>query len=242
MSTRNQLLAAALGAALLFPASGVLAQDVSKVMGSIDVEAGQAVGDVDTVNGRIRIAAGASLGDAATVNGSIEAGDGARLASVETVNGRITLGHDVHSGSLETVNGRIRTGERARIGGDVESVNGSVFIDRGSRVDGDIETVNGSIGLVGTEVTGDIETVNADLTVGAGSHVRGRVHYEKPQSTFPLGTRRTPRVIIGPGAVVDGPLVFEHEVELFVHDTARTGTVTGATAQAYSGEGAPARD
>src|SRR5690606_41409754 len=75
-----------------------------------------------------------------------------------------------------------------------------------------------------------------------GSHVRGRVHYEKPQSTFPLGTRRTPRVIIGPGAVVDGPLVFEHEVELFVHDTARTGTVTGATAQAHSGEGAPARD
>lgn len=242
MSTRNQLLAAALGAVLFLPATGALAQDVSKVMGSIEVDAGEAVGDVETVNGRIRIAAGATLGDASTVNGRIEAGDGARIGSMETVNGRIEVGHDVQTGSLETVNGRIRTGERARIGGDVETVNGGVFIDRGSRVDGDIETVNGSVGLVATEVTGSITMVQADLTVGAGSHVRGRVHYEKPQSTFSLGTRRIPRVIIGPGAVVDGPLVFDHEVELLVHESARTGSVTGATVRSYSGDQAPGRD
>lgn len=241
MKTRPHLLAAALSATL-FLAAPASAQDVSKVMGTIEVEASQTAGDLDTVNGRISIGAGATTGDVATVNGRIEAGDGARAGSMETVNGRIELGHDVQAGSLETVNGRIRTGERARIGGDVETVNGGIFIDRGGQVDGDVESVNGAVGLVATEVTGGIRMVHADLTVGAGSHVHGTVRYHKPQSTFSFGKRRVPRVVIGPGARVDGALVFEHEVQLHVHETATIGPVTGATAQRYSGDRAPAAD
>ena len=37
-------------------------------------------------------------------------------------------------------------------------------------------------------------------------------------------------VVIGPNAVVDGPLVFEREVKLYVHGSARTGKITGASA------------
>jgi len=44
---------------------------------------------------------------------------------------------------------------------------------------------------------------------------------------------RTPRIVIGPNAVVDGELRFERQVELFVHPTAKIGTVTGASAKPY---------
>ena len=45
--------------------------------------------------------------------------------------------------------------------------------------------------------------------------------------------------MIGPGAVVEGPLVFEREVKLYVHASARTGSVRGATAQRYDTPTAP---
>jgi hypothetical protein len=45
--------------------------------------------------------------------------------------------------------------------------------------------------------------------------------------------------VIGPGAVVEGPLVFEREVKLYVHASARTGAITGATAIRFDGAHAP---
>jgi hypothetical protein len=48
-------------------------------------------------------------------------------------------------------------------------------------------------------------------------------------------------VVIGPNAVVDGPLVFERTVELHVHATARTGAITGATALRFTGDTPPKR-
>jgi hypothetical protein len=51
--------------------------------------------------------------------------------------------------------------------------------------------------------------------------------------------KRKPRIVIGPNAVVDGPLIFEREVTLYVHNTARTGKITGATAVRYDGARAP---
>ena len=43
-----------------------------------------------------------------------------------------------------------------------------------------------------------------------------------------------PRIVIGPDAVVDGALVFERDVVLFVHDTARIGAVPAPPPQAYT--------
>jgi hypothetical protein len=45
--------------------------------------------------------------------------------------------------------------------------------------------------------------------------------------------QRKLRIVIGPDAVVEGPLVFKREVTLSVHKTARIGPVTGATAVRY---------
>ena len=191
--------------------------------------------DIDKVNGSITASAGEAYGDLSTVNGGIDLERGARVGDVETVNGGIEAADDVGAHSVSTVNGAIRFGKQARIDGDVETVNGGIFIDHGGNVRDDVSTVNGAIGLVDTDLGGGIETVNGDVTVGVGSHVKGGIHVEKPSGNgMQWGKQRIPRIVIGPNAVVDGPLVFERDVVLYVHNTARTGSVRGATPTSYS--------
>lgn len=226
MRTHRNATALASLLALALAAGGAHArQDIDKVNGSISVESGQVRGNLETVNGSVRIGDNAQAGDAGTVNGSVH------------------VGNDVRARSLETVNGSIRLGERVRIEHGVETVNGSIFAGRGSRIGGNAENVNGAIGLVQTEVGGNVETVNGDVTIGVGSHVRGQLRVHKPTANWmPVRVRqRAQRIVIGPRAVVDGDLVFEREVQLYVHDTARIGAVTGATAIAFSTPTAPAR-
>jgi len=205
-------------------ASAAQDNSIDKVNGSIDAEAGQTYGSLETVNGSIRI------------------GDGARTGTAETVNGSIKAGNDIHSRGLTTVNGSIHLGTHALVDGDIETVNGGIFVDHGGRVAKDVTTVNGAIGLVGTDLAGGIDTVNGDITVGIGSHVHGGIKVEKPGTSWMpihIGKHTPPRIIIGPNAIVDGPLVFEREVKLYVHSSARIGSVTGATAVRFSGAQPP---
>lgn len=211
--------------ALVLASGNAFAQEsISKVNGGIDAEAGRTYGTLETVNGGIDIEDGAVTADASTVNGGIEVGTGARTGGLETVNGGIQLAQDV------------------TVGGSIEAVNGQVFVDRNGKVRGGVETVNGSIGLVGTQVGGDVTTVTGDITVGADSAVKGGLRVEKATGMFNMGRKRTPRIVIGPNAVVTGPMVFEREVELFVHSSARTGPITGATAQRYEGAAPPPKN
>lgn len=203
----------------------------------------RAAEDIVRTNGSVTTTSGMEYGRLATTNGSIRLDDGVTAGRASTTNGSISAGNDVSVERLKTVNGGIRLGERARVGGAVQTVNGSIFIGRGGKV-GEVETTNGAIGLVATEVAGDVSLANGDLTIGVGSHVRGGVHMRKPGSNWMpvrIGTR-LPRVVIGPGAIVDGPLAFEREVVLHVHDTARIGPVTGAEPRRYSTATAPAHD
>ncbi|MET4731225.1 hypothetical protein ABIE09_005049 [Lysobacter enzymogenes] len=194
--------------------------DVSKVNGSITVDAGQTRGDLDTVNGSIRI------------------GDNASVDEAKTVNGSISVGNNSRANRLETVNGSIRAGTKLTASGGLETVNGGIFVDRGGRLGGDVSTVNGSIGLVATELNGGIDTVNGDVTVGVDSHVSGGIKYTKPNG-ISFRQQRDPVVIIGPNARVDGPLVFERPVKLYVHASAKTGAIRGATAVAFTGTTPP---
>ena len=196
----------------------------------------QRIRDIDKVNGSITAEAGQFYGDLSTVNGGIDLQRGAQVEDVETVNGGIQAGDEVVARSVSTVNGGIRFGQRAQVDGDVETVNGGIFFDRGSNVRRGVSTVNGGIGLVDTDLGGGIETVNGDITVGVGSHVKGGIRVEKPTGNWGLrmGKPKVPRIVIGPNAVVEGNLVFEREVTLHVHQSARIGNVSGATAQRYS--------
>ena len=205
---------------LVSPALFAKGVDIDKVNGSINTEAGTHYGELETVNGSIMIDAGVSADSAETVNGGIDVDDKATV------------------GSLETVNGGIDIGEAVEVAQGVATVNGGIGLDRGTRVHGKVETVNGRIELEAAEVGQGLATVNGDITVGADSIVRGGILVEKPQgSWFNWGTstRKVPRVEIGANAVVEGTLVFEHEVQLFVHESAKIGKVSGATVQKFSG-------
>ena len=192
--------------------------DISKVNGSIHVEDGRTVGDLDTVNGSIRL------------------GDHGRAEEVSTVNGSIDIGADAVVESAETVNGRVSIGSRVRVARAVETVNGSLNLDEGSDVAGDVSNVNGSIRLRSAHVGGGLRTVSGDIEVGADSRVDRGILVEKSNSWFNFGPNKPPRVVIGPRAVVQGSLVFEREVELYVSDSAHIGEVKGATPVKFSGE------
>ena len=190
--------------------------DTSKVNGSISVEDGQSAGALDTVNGSIRV------------------GDNATITTAGTVNGSITLGNDVNARSLDTVNGAITVGSRTNISGDIDAVNGRVSLAEGVDVQGKVENVNGEIRLTAAHVAGHIRTTSGDIRIGADSRVDGGILIEKPGWFF--GNSKTPRVVIGPRAVVGGTLEFRRDVELFVSETAAVGKITGATAKRFSGD------
>ncbi len=48
-----------------------------------------------------------------------------------------------------------------------------------------------------------------------------------------------PRVVVGPGATVEGAMKFDRAVRLYVSDTATIGPVTGATPVKFSGDQPP---
>lgn len=189
--------------------------DISKVNGSINAESGQRYGDLDTVNGSIRIQSAAQVGDAETVNGSISGEDKATLASASTVNGAISLG------------------EQTKVNGDLSTVNGAITVGKLSELGGDLTTVNGKILIHQSNIQGGLQTTNGDITVGGKSHVHSGILIDKPHG-WGWGKPKVPRIVIGPGAVVMGELVFKRDVELFVHTTAKIGKVTGTKTQSYT--------
>ncbi len=219
---RRNLITLAFGLAL--PLSALAADnDVSKINGTVHVESGQQAGNVSTVNGAVRIGDNATVQKASTVNGSVELGDKSQATAIDTVNGSVTLGaSDRITGTVSTTNGGIRLGEHTDVAGKTS-------------------TVNGGITLNAAHVGGGIQTTNGDITVGANSHVEGGILVDKPGGWFNWNSNnRLPHVVIGPHAVVQGPLEFRREVVLQVSDTAQIGPVKGATPVKFSGDAPPA--
>jgi hypothetical protein len=193
----------------------------TKVNGSIDVPAGKAPGAVATVNGSIHVGENATITSATTVNGSVHLGDHATATSLNSVNGSITLGTGAHAS------------------GSVSSVNGELTLAEGAEISGSLSNVNGKITLTAAHVAGGIKTVNGSMTITGASHVENGILVEKATSELVQLTRSVPRIVIGPGATVQGELRFERTVQLYVSGTANIGTVTGATAIPFSGETPP---
>lgn len=220
----------------LIPLACNAAGDISKVNRAIHVDTGETVGKVNSVNGSIEIEAGASASDVDTVNGSITIGDRATVGSVETVNGGVHIGEQVKAAAVETVNGALRIGAGAQIAGGVSAINGSISLAKGADIGGRLENVNGRITLDAAHVGGGIETTTGDIEIGADSRVEEGILVKKPRGINWFGTRKRPTIIIGPNAVVQGPLKFEQEVDLYVNDRAQIGPVSGATPIKFSGD------
>ena len=118
----------------------------------------------------------------------------------------------------------------------MSTVNGSIGLERKAEVTGKVSNVNGNMELHAAHVGGGLQTVNGDLEVGADSRVEGGILVGKPTGTSFSTNKRPPEIVIGPGAVVDGTLRFEHEVRLFVSDRATVGRIEGATPVKFSGD------
>lgn len=193
----------------------------------------------DRVNGDVRVAAGQPAADASTVNGSIDIAADATVGDATTVNGSVTLGARARAASLETVNGKVTVGEGAQVSGGVTTVNGAITLHAGADVAGAVTNVNGRLQLEAAHVGGGIHTVGGDVTVGAGSRVEGGIEF-RPTTGFSISfVKRAPVIVIGPGAVVQGPLKFAREVKLYVSDRATIGEVSGAEAVRFSGDRPP---
>ena len=88
--------------------------------------------------------------------------------------------------------------------------------------------MNGDIDIEDAEVGGNIESVNGNLYVREGSVVKGDIIIEKP-SFWSFGQKsKMPKIMIGPGAVVEGKIMLEREVELYISESAEVGGVEGA--------------
>jgi cytoskeletal protein CcmA (bactofilin family) len=197
-------------------------------------------GDESTkVNGSIHVPVGKQPGAVATVNGSIQVDDNAAVTSATTVNGAVHLGDRATATSLKSVNGSIAVGTGAHVSGSAASVNGELTLADGAEISGSLANVNGKISLTGAHVGGGIKTVNGSMSITGASRVEGGILVEKPSSDLLQIVRDVPRIVIGPGATVQGDLRFERTVQLFVSDKATIGTVTGATPIAFSGDPPP---
>jgi DUF4097 and DUF4098 domain-containing protein YvlB len=195
-----------------------------------------AVGNVSKVNGSVRVEAGRQAGSVSTVNGSVTIGAGARTEDVETVNGSVRIDERAVVDDVETVNGGITAASGVEVRGELETVNGSITLRDGVRVAGGLENVNGDMLLEGTEVRQGIETVNGDIRLAAGTRVLGGIHVEENRSQSWFGKRsdRNPRITIEQGAVVQGALHFEREVDLYVAPGVTLPEVQGVAPKRYT--------
>src|SRR5262245_23717728 len=185
--------------------------------------------DSDRVNGSVEVAAGQPVQDASTVNGAVRVAEGAAVKDAETVNGGITIGNNATANSVQTVNGSITIGENASVAADVSCVNGSIILHKGADVAGKLANVNGKFELTGAHVGGGIHTVMGDIDVGANTRVEGGIYVERSKGFTISFTKQVPKIVIGPGATVQGPMKFEREVKLYVSESATIGEVIGAT-------------
>jgi hypothetical protein len=192
------------------------------------------------VNGSVHVAAGKPAAAAETVNGNIVIADDAAVTVASTVNGAVHLGAHGTANALNTINGSITVGSGAHVAQGAESVNGGMTVHTDAEVLGAVKNVNGKIELTGAHVAGGIKTVNGDISIMGPSHVEGGIFVRKKDSGFIHFGDNVPRIVIGPGATVQGDLRFEREVTLYVSDRATIGPVTGATPIRFTGDTPPA--
>lgn len=198
-------------------------------------DAAHAANDISKVNGSVKIEPGEQVGDVSTVNGSVTIGAGARAVDVETVNGSLKIEDRAVVRSAGTVNGSITVGAAAEVQEGIEAVNGSITLRKDARVQGGLENVNGAMLLEGAQVAGGIETVNGDIRLLAGSKLTGGIHVEQNKSKWNWGgDSRNPRITIEQGAVVEGPLHFEREVDLYVAPDVNLPPVEGVQPQRHA--------
>jgi DUF4097 and DUF4098 domain-containing protein YvlB len=209
-----------------------------------DREVAHGAAGTSAVNGSLHVPAGEHTGAVGTVNGEVSVDENAVVTIVHTVNGSIDLAAHATAASVTAVNGPVTLGDGARVTGGITTVNGTIKLSPGADVGGALKNVNGEMLLSGARVGGGLVTVGGDIDIAGDSHVEGGIHVKDANGGWLGGLfghdTRKPRIVIGPGAIVQGELRFDREVTLYVSDKATIGAVTGATPVRFSGDKPPA--
>ena len=216
----------------------------NKVLGDVDVAAGASVSDANTVNGTVNVEANARAGDTNSVNGSISIASGGQVADAKTVNGSIKLGEHAEAKDATTVNGSVTLGRGATVSGNARSVNGALDLAPDSTVKGSLRNVNGQITVDDAHVGNGITTADGDIDIAGSSVIDGGIKVEESKGGgflgIHFGSNKVPRVVVGAGATVNGPLTFEKPVKLYISDQAHVaGPINGAAAVKFSGATPP---
>lgn len=216
-----------------FPVSarvaGLTAIVMAAVLGLGSAIAADEGASITKVNGSIDLQAHGSAGELKNVNGSIRVGEGAQVEAIKSVNGSVTIGDGARvSGDVKSVNGGVDMGADSQVGGDLKTVNGHIATQPGAVVSGAVKSANGTMELKGARA-GSIETTNSDIELSDGTVVLGDLIVHKPDSgLFHFGNdSKPPHIVIGENCEVRGELNFEREVYLEVADSAKIGKITG---------------
>jgi len=90
--------------------------------------------------------------------------------------------------------------------------------------------------LIALAMIGALTGCGGSTNGDESSKVNGSIHVAAGLMQMIKGI---PRIVIGPGATVQGDLHFERTVQLFVSDKATIGPVSGATPVPFTGDSPP---
>lgn len=191
--------------------------------------------NIDKINGDAQVNAGEHAGDINSVNGSVEIGNGAVVQRASTVNGSVNLGENAQASALHTVNGSLTLHQGSHVTGNVKSVNGDISLYSHADIAGSASNVNGTITLDHAHVGAGMETATGNIMIGEGSRVDGGIVVDEVNSHGWNTSNRLPHIVIGPHAIVTGTLDFRRKVVLEVSDSAQIGPVQGAKVTTFHG-------
>lgn len=191
---------------------------------------GETVDGISSVNGSVQVGVASIVdGDISTVNGSVSTSERSQTGNIETVNGKLGIGPESITGDLMTFNGAIEVAERVIVEGDIQAVNGRVTIGQGTQVSGEVSAINEQLLIRGAEVA-SLNNVRGGMILESGTVVNGELRIRKPRR----GNPDPVTVEIHANVRVAGPLVFERETTLRVHEGAEIGKVEGAEPEYFN--------
>lgn len=244
------------GSGDVFLQTGAVTRNIDTGSGQVELAAGASAGRIDTGSGSVRLGNNTQAGAIDTGSGGIEIGSDVHVEGIDTGSGDVRGGDRVIvDGRIDTGSGSVSFGAGSSIRGDIDTGSGSVRLGAGSAVSGGIDTGSGEVQIEGTRVGGKVDTGSGDITL-ADSRVDGDLATSTGRVTLSgnsvvtgdlivrkskcwglcWGNDRPTRIVIGASASVIGEIRIEREAELWVHETARIGRVSGAQVQRFSGE------
>lgn len=177
-------------------------------------------------------------GSVYSVDGNVRVEPSAHVRKISVVDGDILLGSRARASGLRSVDGRIALDRDVLCTGNVKSVTGHITLADGVRVEGDVRTLTGTVDADNAFIGGQLETVAGQVRLTGTTHVAKGILLPKPDPDMTVNNheeRRLPELVIGPGVVIDGPIVAERGGVLKVSRQAKIGAVHGVLVQWFDG-------